>query len=51
MSQYQLRVIFEEARSPEIWGPYDTVEEAEDVANRAETFSNVEDIYLEVFNE
>ncbi len=51
MSKYRLRIKYGKSRPDEVWGPYDTIEEAQDVTTRAESFPDVVDIILEYADE
>lgn len=48
MSQYQLRIIYDD-RDGEIFGPYEIIEKAEDVANQVEVLAHVKEIYIEIY--
>lgn len=48
-NQRQVRVAYSNGRRDSTFGPYRTIEDAEDMASKAKTYAHVTDVFIELY--
>lgn len=49
-NQRQVRIEYNNGRRDSIFGPYRTLEDAEDMASKAETYAHVTGVFIELYH-